>query len=85
MLVPKENVTALEDAYIISSLLGAVEGKDENEKAFDAFDRARRPRTQKLVATSRKSGRVRGSAITLMAFDKSVDKIRKDMGKAPRG
>ncbi len=49
---------ALEDAFIMSSLLGAVQGEGEIEKAFDAFDWVRRPRTQKLVTTSRECGQM---------------------------
>lgn len=49
---------ALEDAFIMSSLLGAVEEDGQIEKAFTAFDKVRRPRTQKLVKTSRECGQV---------------------------
>ena len=44
---------ALEDAYVLSNLLGAVEKSSDIEREFRAFDAVRRPRTQKLVATSR--------------------------------
>ncbi len=47
---------ALEDAYVLSGLLGAVQGSADIEKAFGAFDRVRRPRTQRLVRTSREAG-----------------------------
>ncbi len=47
---------ALEDAYVMSGLLGAVDGEGGVEKAFEAFDRVRRPRTQRLVTTSPESG-----------------------------
>ena len=47
---------ALEDAYILSSLLGAIDKSAEIECAFRAFDAVRRPRTQKLVTTSRAAG-----------------------------
>lgn len=49
---------ALEDAYIMSNLLGRVERAEDIEKAFGAFDAVRRPRTQKLVTTSREAGEV---------------------------
>jgi salicylate hydroxylase len=49
---------AMEDAFILASLLG-----DENTKsvsdipaAFNAYDAVRRPRSQKVVSTSREAG-----------------------------
>ena len=45
-------VWAIEDAYIMVSLLAEIEA------AFRAFDTVRRPRTQKLVSTSRECRRV---------------------------
>lgn len=47
---------AYEDAYILSSLLGQAESPHQISKAFQAFDAVRRPRTQRLVATSRSAG-----------------------------
>lgn len=47
---------ALEDAYIMSSLLGLIEKGEDIEQAFKAFDAVRRPRTQKLVTSSREAG-----------------------------
>jgi salicylate hydroxylase len=47
---------AYEDAYILSVLLGEVKTSDQICKAFEAFDAVRRPRTQRLVATSRTAG-----------------------------
>ena len=44
---------AFEDAYILSSLLSEMERPDGLEKVFQAFDAVRRPRTQRVVATSR--------------------------------
>ena len=49
---------ALEDAYVMSNLLGAVQKSSDIEGAFRAFDAVRRPRTQKLVTTSREAGEV---------------------------
>lgn len=40
----------------MSGLLGEVKNRDEIEKAFRAYDEVRRPRTQKLVKTSREAG-----------------------------
>ena len=47
---------AYEDAYILSALLGEVKTSDHICRAFEAFDSVRRPRTQRLVATSRTCG-----------------------------
>ena len=47
---------ALEDAYVLSNLLGQVEQVDEIEEAFRVYDATRRQRTQKLVTTSRQCG-----------------------------
>ena len=49
---------ALEDAYVLSSLLGHVRGAEELEIAFKAYDHIRRPRDMKLVETSRACGEV---------------------------
>ena len=49
---------APEDAYILSNLLGSVQKASEIEKAFKAYDFVRRHRTQKLVTSSRKAGKV---------------------------
>ena len=54
---------ALEDAYVLSSLLGHVRMAEEEdgelvESAFEAYDRVRRPRAMKLVETSRACGDV---------------------------
>jgi salicylate hydroxylase len=47
---------AMEDAYILSNLIVAVKGSDDIESAFRAYDKVRRPRTQKLIELSRLSG-----------------------------
>lgn len=49
---------ALEDAYVLSSLLGQVHRMEELESAFEAYDHVRRPRDMKLVETSRACGDV---------------------------
>lgn len=54
---------ALEDAYVLSSLLGAIVERpspddDDVVHAFRAYDRVRRPRTQRLVSTSREAGKL---------------------------
>lgn len=47
---------AIEDAFILSRLLADVREKPHLEKVFKAYDAVRRPRTQKLVVTSRDAG-----------------------------
>lgn len=49
---------AVEDAMILSRLLAAITRRDELEVAFRAYDAVRRPRSQRLVASSRKVARV---------------------------
>ena len=49
---------ALEDAYVLSSLLGHVRGSEDIKIAFKAYDHIRRPRDMKLVETSRACGEV---------------------------
>ncbi len=44
---------AIEDAFILSKLLGQLNSAHEIERAFHAYDAIRRPRSQKVVATSR--------------------------------
>ncbi len=47
---------AMEDAYILSRLLGDCQSPDDVERAFEAYDHIRRPRSQQLVRFSRLSG-----------------------------
>ncbi|KAE8442284.1 hypothetical protein EG329_003484 [Mollisiaceae sp. DMI_Dod_QoI] len=49
---------AIEDAFILSNLLGQVGSMKEIEKAFHAYDAVRRPRSQKIVATSRDAAKI---------------------------
>lgn len=46
---------AIEDAYILSGLLGSVDTSSDVEKVFQAFDRARRPRTQGVIERSKQN------------------------------
>ncbi|KAL3448200.1 hypothetical protein BJX65DRAFT_276075 [Aspergillus insuetus] len=47
---------AIEDAFVLSRLLGHVREKSQLEAVFKAYDAVRRPRTQRLVETSRDAG-----------------------------
>lgn len=49
---------AIEDAMILSRLLGAVNSAADLEAAFKAYDAVRRPRSQRLVESSRRVARV---------------------------
>lgn len=49
---------AIEDAYVLTHLLGNVDSKEGIEDAFRAYDTVRRPRSQKVVTTSRDAGRL---------------------------
>lgn len=49
---------ALEDAYVLSDLLGSVRTVEGIEAAFRVYDAVRRPRTQKVVTTSRAAGQL---------------------------
>ncbi|ORY58084.1 salicylate hydroxylase-like protein [Pseudomassariella vexata] len=48
----------IEDAYILSSLIGGIGDAQDLDYAFKAYDEVRRPRMQKLVTTSRDAGMI---------------------------
>lgn len=47
---------AMEDAYILSNLIGTANQAGDLEKVFEVYDAARRPRTQKMASKSREAG-----------------------------
>lgn len=49
---------ALEDAAVLSHVLGMVKSADQLTKAFEVFDGIRRPRAQEVVRTSSECGKV---------------------------
>lgn len=49
---------AVEDALVLSRLLASIGSVGELESAFAAYDAVRRPRSQRLVASSRRTGKV---------------------------
>ncbi|KAH8806196.1 hypothetical protein F5884DRAFT_737938 [Xylogone sp. PMI_703] len=49
---------AMEDAYVISQVVGRAKDKKELGRAFEIYDALRRSRTQKLVRNSRESGKI---------------------------
>ncbi|KAF2818404.1 salicylate 1-hydroxylase-like protein [Ophiobolus disseminans] len=46
----------IEDVYVLSRVLAQCHSRADLEKAFHAYDAVRRPRSQKLVKTSREAG-----------------------------
>ena len=64
---------AIEDAYVLSSLMALVEKPEEAAFAFKAYDKIRRPRSQQVCRTSREAGelvalRLRGVGDNLDLF-----------------
>lgn len=47
---------SIEDALILSSLLGRITSATQLQAALKVYDEARRPRTQRVVASSRNTG-----------------------------
>lgn len=47
---------ALEDAFILGTLLGGVESANDVNDIFKTFDTVRRPRCQRIIDTSRETG-----------------------------
>ena len=70
---------AFEDAFIMSGLLADVRNEEPKsvERTFQAFDTVRRPRTQRLVATSREAGKLYEFAIDGIGDD--LVKIKEDL------
>lgn len=66
---------AIEDAFVLSNLLGQVKSVDEIEKAFHAYDAVRRPRSQKVVKTSRDAAAIYEFEDEILGTD--LDKIRR--------
>ncbi|KAL5119254.1 hypothetical protein ACEQ8H_002741 [Pleosporales sp. CAS-2024a] len=60
----------IEDVYILSGLLSQCKSKSDVEKAIHAYDVTRRPRSQKLVKTSREAG---------MLWDLEAEGIQDDL------
>ena len=66
-----------EDAYVLSSLLGEVKSSDQITAAFRAYDAVRRPRTQKLVRTSREAGAL--YYLSLDGVGADLSKVKKNV------
>ncbi|KAF8863465.1 salicylate 1-hydroxylase-like protein [Acephala macrosclerotiorum] len=61
---------AIEDAFVLSNLLGQVNSVNQIEKAFQAYDAIRRPRSQKIVTTSREAAAI---------YEFEDEKLRNDL------
>ncbi|EHL03619.1 putative Salicylate hydroxylase [Glarea lozoyensis 74030] len=70
---------AIEDAYVLSSLLGEINSVDDIEKAFKAYDTIRRPRSQRVVTTSRDAARIYEFEDENLGSD--LEKIRETLGE----
>ena len=69
---------AVEDAMILDTLLAAVKEPHQLEAAFRAYDKIRRPRSQRVVASSNLTGRLmcgRGVGVGL-----DPEKLREALG-----
>jgi salicylate hydroxylase len=60
---------AIEDAFILSSLLGQVGSPDNIDQVFKAYDAVRRPRSQKVVTTSREVSKIYEFENEKLGFD----------------
>lgn len=70
---------AIEDSYVLGSLLGAAAGPQDIESALRAYDSVRRIRTQKLVKTSREAGYMWG--LDQSMYGKDYEKILDNASK----
>lgn len=68
---------AVEDALVISNLLGQICSAADIEKAFKAYDAVRRPRSQEVVRTSREAGDIYEFKNPELGFD--FEKTRKEL------
>ncbi len=64
----------IEDCYVLGNLIGEAKSVADLDRAFRAYDEVRRPRTQKLVTTSREAGRL---------WDFELEGPRRRRGRAP--
>lgn len=62
---------AIEDAYVLSTVLGRAGIDGDMEAAFQAYDEVRRKRTQKLVEESRKQSLIYGFELPETGDDKA--------------
>lgn len=68
---------AIEDALVLSNLLGQVKSPADLEGAFKAYDAVRRPRSQRVVTTSREASHLYELENESIGYD--LDKARKEL------
>ncbi|KAF4143932.1 putative 6-methylsalicylic acid decarboxylase atA [Phytophthora infestans] len=73
---------AIEDAYVLASLLADVHHASDLKGAFEAFEKVRLYRTQKVVATSHEAGKLYD--FELPGYEDDVKKIAKNLQKRMR-
>lgn len=67
----------IEDCYVLGNLIGEASSVEDLDKAFKAYDEVRRPKTQKVVATSREAGRLWD--FELEGYGDDVDALQQNM------
>jgi salicylate hydroxylase len=70
----------VEDCYVLAELIGRARTLNELDDAFHAYDEVRRPRTQKLVTTSKEAARV----YEFELFGDDLEAIEKNMQERMR-
>lgn len=65
---------AIEDALVLETLLAKVSSPEQISNAFTAFDQTRRPRSQRIVKTSRESRELLGMRLEGVGSD--IGKMR---------
>ena len=65
---------AIEDALVLATLLAKVTDPNQIPNAFTAFDQVRRPRTQRVVKTSREAGHLQ--AMMQEGVGRDIEKMR---------
>lgn len=68
---------AIEDAYVLSSLMGDVGTPKEAAYAFQAYDKIRRPRSQQVCKTSRDMGEL--VALRLPGIEDNVELLKENI------
>lgn len=68
---------AIEDALVMCNVMGLVHDSADIPRAFEAYDTVRRPRSQRLVDTSREHGML--YEMELPGVEDDEDKIRHEL------
>ncbi|KAI1162848.1 mannitol 1-phosphate dehydrogenase 2 [Nemania serpens] len=67
----------IEDCYVLGNLIGEASSVEDLDKAFKAYDEVRRPKTQKVVATSREAGKLWD--FELEGYGDDMDALQRNM------